>query len=234
MDKEQKQPSPFDLATAHVLERYAWYADRTVDMMPYSEVYKLVNCIIDEVTAAHLSTVANICADYTMMVLQDIEHAKHLISALEEAKSTIDLLTAHLKAANNTIEFEKRTRLELPRDANGNRIYPDSMLEQWGAIEDLRYSNGHWLVRGHDTQARGSDASAPWLPADKVVVRTEDREDAPEEASDQETHDAARPHGCKTRNDADHTVKAFCLGNLSPAELLDLLCPPDNGTSEEA
>lgn len=226
MENEQKKQSPFDLAVTHVLERYAWYADRSVDMMPYSEVYKLVNSIIDEVTAAHTQTVATICADYTMIVLQDLAHANSLIEAIEEAGTTIDLLTEHLKAANNTIKFEKRTRLELPRDANGNRIYPDSMLERWGVIEDFWYSCGSWQVRGHDI-------SAPWLPADKVVVCTEGSEDEPEESSDQATPKAECPHGCKTRNEAERTVKAFCLGNISIMELLDLLYSSDDGASEE-
>lgn len=240
MEKEQKKQSPFDLAVTHVLERYAWYADRSIDMMPYSEVYKLVNSIIDKVTAAHTQTVATICADYTMIVLQDLVHASNLIDALAEAGDTIDALTEHLKASNNTIEFEKRTRLELPRDAHGNRIYPDSMLERWGAIEDFWYSNGHWQVRGHDI-------SAPWLPADKVVVCTEDSEDEPEGGSDQATtRDKAqecsdhatprpkRPHGCRSRDEADRTIKAFCLGNLSPLDLLYLLYAPDDDESGEA
>lgn len=226
MDKEQKQQSPFDLAAMRILERYAWYADRSVDMMPYSEVYKLISGIIDEITVAHMQTIATIHADYTMIVLQDIEHASHLVNALDEAKTTIDLLIEHLKASDNTIAFEKRTRLELPRDARGNRIYPDSMIEQWGAIEDLWYTNGAWKVRGHDI-------SAPWIPADKVVVCTEDSGDTPEETSDQATPKAKRPRGCKTRSEADNTLKAFCLGNISIMDLLDLLYSPDDDDAPE-
>ena len=226
-EKEQKKPSPFDLAVKHVLERCAWYADRTHDMMPYSEVYKLINGIVNELNAAHMQVVVEMLAMHADVMLQDFEHAAHLIEALEGANATIDILTEHLKAANNTIKFEKHTRLELPRDAHGNHIYPDSMLERWGSIEDFWYSNGHWQVRGHDT-------SAPWIPAEEAVVCQEDSEDKPEGGSDQATPEPKRPYGCRTRAEAERTVKAFCLGNLSPLELLYLLYHSDDDTSWEA
>jgi hypothetical protein len=218
MDDEQKQPSPFEQAVAKIRARYAWYSDHTIEMLPYSEVFKLIDRLMDEVARAHLQTIACACAD---TMFRDLEYMRGLDETVSDAMDTIDRLKEHLRAAKSTIQFEKRTRLELPRDAHGNRIYPYSKLEQWGAIEDFWYCNGHWQVRGHDI-------SAPWLPADQVVVCTEDREDEPEESSDQATHTSKRPRGCRTRSEAEQAIRSYCLGNISAMELLNLLIPDDN------
>ena len=239
MDKEQKQQeeqSPFDQAAAHVMERCAWYADRHTDMVPYSGVYKLISAIVSELAAAHKQTVATMQLNHASAMLDRMEHEADLLNTLGAANDMNDALIEYikesLKAYRNTIEFEKRTRLELPRDANGNRIYPDSMLKGWGAIEDFWYTNGYWRVRGHDT-------SAPWIPAEEAVVCQEDREDKPEEHSDHATTDdtpkAKCQRGCKSRSEADDVVKALCLGILPITALIDLLCPPDDDdASEEA
>lgn len=120
------------------------------------------------------------------------------MAGVENEFETVWITKSALLEDFDAIEQEvEEDYIRLPRDANGEPITYDTMIEQWGALDSIwcrMETDGSctWYVRGHDM-------SAPVMKASEVtVVKPPTVEELLEEMYDA-LDDARIPNGSEKR-----------------------------------